>query len=58
MARNTPFQSCEPPSSAEAGQQIRVERDDVRHGHKRRQTGDDLRAYGGVVFFQMKDLFH
>ena len=30
----------------------------VRHGHERRQAGDDLGAYGGVVFFQMKELFH
>ena len=43
---------------AEAGQQVRVERDDVRHGHERRQAGDDLGAYGGVVFFQVKELFH
>ena len=32
--------------------------DVYKRQHKRRQTGDDLRAYGGVIFFQMKELFH
>jgi len=31
------------------GQQVRVERDDVGHGHKRGKTGKDLSAYRSTV---------
>ena len=44
--------------SAEAGQQVRVERDDVRHGHERGEAGKKLGAHGGPVGLQLEKLFH
>ena len=38
------------------GQQIGVQSDDVRHGHKRGQTSDDFRTYIGAIFFQFEKL--
>ena len=39
-------------------QKIRVERDDVGHGHKRGKTGKDLGADRRTVGLQLKKLFH
>ena len=38
----------------EAGQQIGVQGDDVRHGHEGGQTGQDFRLDGGAVLLQVE----
>ena len=43
---------------AEAGEQVGVQGDDVRHGHKGGQARRQLGADGGAPFFQMKQRFH
>ena len=47
-----------PAVGAKAGEQIGVEGHDIGHGHEGGQAGHDLRADGGAVLLQMKELFH
>ena len=46
------------PVGAETGEQVGVQRDDVGHGHKGGQTGQDLGADVCAVLLQVKQLLH
>ena len=35
-----------------------VDKDDVRHCKERDDTANDLRAHGGIPFFDLKELVH
>ena len=45
-------------SFAKTAEHTGVDHQDVRHGHKRRDAGKDLRAYCGMVFLKPKKLVH